>query len=223
VTEEEIQAFLSMGTTEDEISELLRQAERQEGIGDATRGKDYTLSGGNGYIANNSLAPIADIFVRGNAEKKAKEAQGQAANKRATLDERTRDYMRAASGLGLGGVDLRSSPTQSQIAGSKPLNIKPAPPVPPPPAAPAPPKPAAPRVLGPQDLGLPTPAKPAPAPQGPQAQGAPGIPGGMQSPPVSPFMQPGNPFMGAAGGDQPTVEELMAELAKRNPSMPGIV
>ena len=63
MTQEEIDAILSMGTTEDEVAELLRKVQRQEDIGDQTRGRDYLMDAGAMKVANPYQA-VADMFIR---------------------------------------------------------------------------------------------------------------------------------------------------------------
>lgn len=153
MTNEELEAFLSMGADEEAIADLLRQADRQEGIADQTRGKDYLMNAGRVNVAN-PWGAISDMFVRGNAEKKAEKARGDAANQRAQMDQTSvRDYFRAAEGQGLGGVDLRADPKIPQ----RPLNIPQMPQVQAPPAGP----------MGPPQGGAPAAPVPPPGPQAP--------------------------------------------------------
>ncbi len=169
MTNEELESFLKMGADEEEILELLRQAERQEGLADDTRGKDYLINAGRVNVAN-PWGAVSDMFVRGNAEKKAEKARGEAANARAQMDQTSvRDFHRAASGQGLGGVELNARPEIPE----RPLQIPNAPQVPQPPPA-----------MGGGPVGPPAPnAAPAAPPAAPAPTPPPAQPPGPPQPP----------------------------------------
>ena len=189
--------ILSLGNDEEAIADLLRQADRQEGLADATRGRDYLMDAGRMKVAN-PWGAISDVFVRGNAEKRAKELRGQAPNMRATINERMRDFINSSQGKGLGGVDFDDQPTQRDIAGMAPgagdlMNVK----VPPAPQVPPMPAPAAPR-----------PPVPAAGPTG--APAAPVPPAGRPGPFIANL--PGQP----QPGDEPDGEAILALLRQQN-------
>jgi hypothetical protein len=184
--------ILSMGSDEDAIAELLRQAERQEGIADETRGRDYLMDAGRMKVAN-PWGAVSDMFVRGNAEKKAEAARGQVPNARATMNEKLRDFVNSSQNKGIGGIDMdEQAPTQAAIAGPRPMPMPQAPQVPPPaPAGPVGPP-------GPQAAPGGAPAAPA-APAGPPPMGAP------------PAGRPG-PFLANAPQPEPSTDEILAML-----------
>jgi hypothetical protein len=185
-----MQAILSLGSDEEAIAELLRTAERQEGIADETRGRDYLMNAGRMKVAN-PWGAVSDMFVRGNAEKRAKEARGQVPNRRAQIDEKMRDFVNSSMNRGIGGIDMNNQEaSQSAIAGPSPMPMPQAPQVPPPATAPA--APVAP------------PGPPSPAPAAPPAP----VPG---APPAPPAGRPG-PFLANA---QPSIDELLAQLREQ--------
>jgi hypothetical protein len=181
-----MQAILSLGSDEEAIAELLRQAERQEGIADETRGRDYLMDAGRMKVAN-PWGAVSDMFVRGNAEKRAKEARGQVPNRRAQIDEKMSDFVNSAMNRGIGGIDMNNQEaSQAAIAGSRPMPMPQAPQVPPP---------------APQAAPTPTPAPAAPPAPMPGAPPAPTPPAG----------RPG-PFLENA---QPSIDELLAQLREQ--------
>ena len=197
MTNDEIAAILQMGASEDEVSELLRQQKRHEARADATRGRDYR-GDGPGYRVANPLGAISDMFVRGNEEKAAMKAGSDAMNKQFNTAQTTmKDLANTLTGKGLGGVDLRADPTQSQIAGSKPMPMPPAP-----------------------QLGAPPPA----GPMGPPGPGAPGaapaapvVPPPPPKPPVPPPMH--TPLPTHEGWND--VPSLPGEPPRHSPGAPG--
>lgn len=202
--------ILSMGSDEEAIAELLRQADRQDAIGDATRGNEYLMDAGRMKVAN-PWGAVSDMFVRGNAEKKAKELRGQTPNMRATMNERLADFVKSSQGKGLGGVDLHAPVSDAAIAGSKPMPMPQAPQVPPPPAPPAPAPAPAPQAAPPP----PNPALQAPpGPQGPFAQG-PG-PSGAKNPGALNAQLMAQLGMGGQGDD---VDQILAMLKQQGGGM----
>lgn len=167
MTDEEIQQFLAMGGSEEEIQELLRQKERQEGILDSQGGYDPTVDAGR-YVVPNFADPLREAMSSRKAKKEIGNIEGKLPNMRRKADEDAFAYMRAAMGKGLGGVDLHAD---VPVTASGPMPIKPMPQVPsapmagpeaPPAAGPAGPS-------GPAPLPAPEqPQAPAPAPQMPQ-------------------------------------------------------
>lgn len=211
-------AFLSMGGSEDEVTEILRQQKRQEDRADATRGKSYLTDTGRGTGGVPNIAgAISDIFVRGNAEKKQKELGADAAMARQKGNETVRDYLNAAMGKGLGGVDLNKTASQAEIGfpSGDGMNMPKVAPLGGPP--PAPPAPAAgpPPAAAPQPLPQPAPAKPpVVAPAAP-----PGNTGGASGSWGPPEKKGGYGAYGgivdalASGGEG--IQDLLAKLLRR--------
>lgn len=222
--EDLMQQILAMGSDEEAIADLLREAERQEKRSDSTRGNSYLMDAGHGNVVANPYQAVADMFIRGNAEKKAQEARDQVPNMRAVGNEKTKAYLDSLLNRGLGGIDLNKAMDPSVKAGG-PLAIPNAPQVTPP----APEK--APDPFANVQGGGSTPPPPPPgprvpnAPQGPipqAAPGAPGLPGGgapgmagaMFSTPGAPYGDLGKKLAEALGMSEQDadVQSLLAGL-----------
>lgn len=155
-----IESILALGSDEEAIAELLRQADRQESIGDDTRGNDYLTAAGRVNVAN-PLGAVSDMFVRGQSEKRAKKLRGEADVARRGSDSKMRDWFNSAMGFGAGGPPL-ASPGGPAPAVTPPPGGVPITPVPPiaPPGAPQAPRPAAPAAPTPAPMAPPGPPKP---------------------------------------------------------------
>jgi len=124
VTSEDIEAILSLGTIDEEIAELLRQKLEAEDEGKATRGRESGHMAGRVYVANPGQA-IADMFIRGKAEKKAKAAEDAAKARRGDRDRITGDYIE-----GLLGKRIEPVPVTASRIGTAPGTTPPAAPPP---------------------------------------------------------------------------------------------
>jgi hypothetical protein len=185
MTQEEMELILSSGSLEEEIAELLRKQANAEAEGDATRGREYGTQAGRVYVANPYQA-VADMFIRGKAEKKAKTAEDEAKAKRAERDAAVRVFMEGAMGRNLEPIQVGVNRVGRDPSGTS----FPAPPAPAaaPSAsagvsAPVPPPTAAPQTPAPQ-MGAAPPAAPPPRPPAPPAAPAPAPkpPGGIVDP-----------------------------------------
>lgn len=135
--EQLLEQILSLGSDEDAIAELLRQADRHEQIGDDTRGKDYLIGAGRINVAN-PWGAVSDMFVRGQSDKRAKALRDEAATARRKMDEKVGGFMNSAMGYGPGGAPLPSPMgTHVPVTPPSPASITPPamPQVTPPPVA----------------------------------------------------------------------------------------
>lgn len=199
-----IEAIMALGSDEEAIAELLRQADRQESIADDTRGKDYLTSAGRVNVAN-PWGAISDMFVRGQSEKRAKKLRGEADVARRASDSKMRDWFNSALGIGPGGPPLAAPggppPTVSPPPGGVP--ITPVPPITPPAQGAPAPRPAAP---------------PAPAPAAPAVPPKPRVPQGMEMGPSGmPTHKGWNdvPLLPGQDPEEAQAEELLALLRQQ--------
>src|SRR5688572_23381177 len=132
----ELENLISMGSSEEEVLELLRQASEQDALAESTRGNDYLMNAGRMKVAN-PLGAISDMFVRGNAEKKAKEAREEAAKGRRVMDQQTMSAVANQMGGRQGVLPLDAPTGAPQVKPPAQFPMPQAPQVPPPPAAPA--------------------------------------------------------------------------------------
>lgn len=163
IDEQLVEAILSLGGDEEAIAELLRQASRQEQIGDDTRGNDYLMSAGRVNVANPWQA-VSDVFIRGQSEKKAKKLRGEADTARERANQKMKDWFYGALGKDPVLEALRAQSPDVQVKPPGSVPITPVPPIPPPAPGPTP---------------QPSVAAPAPAPAAPPMPQARPVPKGM--------------------------------------------
>ena len=190
MTPEELEQILSMGSIDEEIADLLRQAAQAEEAGAATLDRPSGRMVGRAYVADVPGA-ISGIFQRGQADKKQKAAEAGVAERRSKRDDITKTFVEGMLGKNLDAnagvpttprigkapavdtelaeaalaLPMKKSPLPGPLPGRAPKGASLDPSVPPPGARPAPAAGAAP------------PAPPAAAPPAPAAGAAPaGLP-----------------------------------------------
>lgn len=147
MTNEELEMILSMGSDEEALAEILRQQGRQEDRIDSTRNRAPGIQAGNAYVAN-IAQPIADMFIRGRAGKKAKELGSRADEMRSMRDRKMADFFRGLQGQQPGGPPLPVTsggpdPSKAVSVPGPQGGVPMPPPVPPiPPPSPQVPRPA---------------------------------------------------------------------------------
>ncbi len=194
---EELQKYLEMGANEDEILEMLRQKDRQEGIMDDSYSGDPTVNAG-AYVVPNFADPIKGMFARGRAEKKIKGLEGDIANKRAGNQQSLRSFLQGMyDDTGDAPPEIKDQPLpQGPGSDIRDLGVPHAPQVPPP--------------EGGGPVGPPAPAAtppPAPAPAAPAP------------PPAPPPQAPPDMSMGGLKDEVPTMASFPPQ--PKDPNMNG--
>lgn len=160
--EQLVEAILALGSDEEAIAELLRQADRQEQIGDDTRGNDYLMSAGRVNVANPWQA-VSDVFIRGRSEKKAKKLRGEADLARVRANTKMGNWFDSALGRNPIAEALRGQSGEIKVNAPGSIPITPIPAIPTltpqanvrPPGPPAAPAPVAAAPAGPRPRPVP--------------------------------------------------------------------
>ncbi len=203
MSDEDLARYIGMGSSEEEILELLRQKERAEGIQDDSYGGDPTVRAGNVHVPN-FMDPIKGLFARGRASKAIEKADNELPVKRAQRDQDIQSYIRNAM-----DQSLNQPVDQSAIAGASPAPMPSVPPMGGAPQVPAAPPPAPAMGQGPI-------AAPGPSPAAAPSAVAPVAPLPAAPMPKSP-LDDGPPaaagFPGAqAAAPAPAADGLMAKI-----------